>query len=76
MHQVLLVVAAGALLRSQLTTKRVRVRRQEATQDELDTARQQLYVNHADGSKDILVPFRRAISRVRARCMRRVWLPG
>ncbi|EJD54748.1 hypothetical protein AURDEDRAFT_110247 [Auricularia subglabra TFB-10046 SS5] len=63
-HQVLLLVAAGALLRSQLTTKRVRVRRQEATQDELDKARQQLYVNHADGSKDILVPFRRAISRV------------
>lgn len=61
-QQVLLVVAAAAVLRSQFTLKRRR--QEEATPAELAKAQQQLYVNKADGSKDILVPFRRAISRV------------
>ncbi|KZV99595.1 putative peroxisomal half ABC transporter [Exidia glandulosa HHB12029] len=61
-QQLVLLATAAALLRSQFTFKRRR--RQEATPVELDKAQQQLYVNNPDGSKDILVPFRRAISHV------------
>jgi len=60
---ILVVLSAAFVLRTKFAPA---VSRQAAaTKEELDAARQQLYHDKPDGSKDLLVPFRGGISKAR-----------
>ncbi|KAH7096133.1 ABC transporter transmembrane region 2-domain-containing protein [Auriculariales sp. MPI-PUGE-AT-0066] len=59
---ILVALSAAYVLRAQFVNKKRKT--QAVSKEELDTARQQLYHERPDGSKDLLVPFRGGITKV------------